>query len=267
MRYSNLHTHTVFSDGKSTMEENVLSAIEKNMSALGFSEHSYTDFDESYCMKKDAMPAYLAEIQRVKEKYSGQIEVYTGLELDGGSVLEDRTPFDYIIGACHYVMTPVGYISVDHAKDLQKDTLDRYFGGDPVAYSKAYFENYTRRQYEMRPDILAHMDLNTKYGFMDEEDKRYKRLALDCLTDCLEVCGIVELNTGAIARGLRTVPYPSATLLRETLARGGRVILSSDSHHRDNLTFWFDEAVELLRSLGFKSIVQFVRGGFTEVGI
>ena len=34
MRYSNLHTHSTFSDGKHTMEENVLSAIEKEREML-----------------------------------------------------------------------------------------------------------------------------------------------------------------------------------------------------------------------------------------
>ena len=40
MRFSNLHTHSTFSDGKNTPEEIVLSAIEKNFLSIGFSDHS-----------------------------------------------------------------------------------------------------------------------------------------------------------------------------------------------------------------------------------
>ena len=45
MRYSNLHTHTTYSDGKNSVRENIEAAIANNMISLGFSDHSYTDFD------------------------------------------------------------------------------------------------------------------------------------------------------------------------------------------------------------------------------
>ena len=44
------HVHTVFSDGKDTPEDMVLSAIERGMTAIGFSDHSTTPCDQSYCM-------------------------------------------------------------------------------------------------------------------------------------------------------------------------------------------------------------------------
>ena len=45
MRYSDLHTHTVFSDGANTMEEMVRAAVERNFVSIGISDHSYTAFD------------------------------------------------------------------------------------------------------------------------------------------------------------------------------------------------------------------------------
>ena len=78
MRYSNLHTHTVFSDGKHTMEENVLSAIEKNMAALGFSDHSFTACDPSYCMQLEQYDAYLATVDRMKAAYSDRLRIFSG---------------------------------------------------------------------------------------------------------------------------------------------------------------------------------------------
>ena len=45
---ANFHTHSVYSDGADTLTELVEAAIEKGFGALGFSEHSYTYFDESY---------------------------------------------------------------------------------------------------------------------------------------------------------------------------------------------------------------------------
>ena len=45
----NYHTHTNYCDGKNTAEEIVKKAIELGLSELGFSGHSYTDFDLDFC--------------------------------------------------------------------------------------------------------------------------------------------------------------------------------------------------------------------------
>ena len=68
MNYTDLHTHTVFSDGKYTVEELVQLAMEKGMPAIGISDHSFTVFDQRYCMKDGRIPEYLAEIRRVQEE-------------------------------------------------------------------------------------------------------------------------------------------------------------------------------------------------------
>ena len=41
----NYHTHTDFCDGQNTPEEMAEAAAKKGFTALGFSGHSYTDFD------------------------------------------------------------------------------------------------------------------------------------------------------------------------------------------------------------------------------
>ena len=89
---TNYHTHTTFCDGKNTVEEVVLSAIERGFDAIGFSGHGHTAFDFTYCMMD--MDAYLAEVHRVREKYKKEIEVYAGVEEDASYPLE-RGKFDY----------------------------------------------------------------------------------------------------------------------------------------------------------------------------
>ena len=268
MRYSNLHNHSTFSDGKFSPEENIQAAIAKSMISIGFSDHSYTEFDpNTYCMKKERLPEYIVEINRLREKYKDQIEVYLGMELDGFSDLKDRTPFDYLIGCCHYVEADGRYFSVDHDRNWQKDAVETYFDGDYTAYSKAYFEGYVASIQRDKPDILGHFDLTTKFSLVNEADPVYRKLATEALLACLEVVPIIELNTGAIARGHRQVPYPAAFLLDEVKKHGGRIILGADSHDIRNLTFYFDESVELLRSCGFDSIVALHGGRFEEFGI
>ena len=71
---SNFHTHTVYSDGKDTPEDIILEAIRMGCSEIGFSDHSYTDFDISYCMSRENTAEYKREIKRLKEKYKGKIK-------------------------------------------------------------------------------------------------------------------------------------------------------------------------------------------------
>lgn len=267
MQYSNLHTHTTYSDGKNTVRENIESAIAKRMHSIGISDHSYTDFDLSYCIKKEAVSSYIAEIKALREEYKDRIEVYIGLELDGYSELDERADFDYLIGDCHYVPTFDGRHSVDHCEAGFVEIGEKYFGGDYLAFAKKYYETYAERMPIIRPDVLGHFDLVTKFGYIDQSLPAYRSAALEALVASLEVCPIVEMNTGAIARGLRKEPYPAPFLLDEIRERGGKILLSSDSHNADNLIFFFDEGVELLRAHGFKSIVALSEGRFKEFGI
>lgn len=267
MNYSNLHTHTTFSDGVNTIEENVLSAIEKGFISIGISDHSYTTFDLRYCMRPVIIAPYIREIRRVREKYKDQIEVYAGLEYDGYTELTNREDYDYLIGDCHYVKTFDGYHSVDHAKDEQWAAIEKYFNSDPIAYSKAYFETYVACTQQHKPDILGHFDLSAKFGFVNEEDPVYKKLSTEALLAAMEVTPIVEMNTGAISRKVRMQPYPSIDLLKEIHAHHGMINLSSDSHQKENLDFYFDECVELLKEIGFRSVVMLHKGQFEEFPI
>ena len=267
MRYSSIHTHTCFSDGVHSVEENILSAIEKNMISLGFSDHCYTYFDTSYCVQYDKVSVYIDEVEQLKKKYADKIEIYLGIELDGFARLDNREKYDYIIGDIHYVNTPDGYKAVDLSKDDIILTTDRYFGGDQVRMAMSYYESYVECIKEMKPDVLGHIDLVTKYGLVDQTDRRYISAAREALEASLKVCPIIEMNTGAISRGYRKEPYPAVFLIDAIKEQGGKILLSSDSHSANDLTFYFDECVELLRSRGVSSIVRLVCGQFEEFGI
>ena len=49
----NYHTHTTYCDGKNTAEEMVQQAISLGISQIGFSGHSYTEFDLEPCMSRE----------------------------------------------------------------------------------------------------------------------------------------------------------------------------------------------------------------------
>lgn len=267
MRYTSLHTHSTFSDGKSTMEEQIRSAIEKGFASVGFSDHSYTDFDLSYCMKKEQYPAYRQTVRTLAEQYADQIEVFLGLELDGYGEMPDEE-YDYRIGSVHYIRTDDGlYHAVDSNKEGMVRMTETYFGGDYNKMAMKYLQDSVQCAIDHRPDFIGHFDLATKYSLVDEDDPAYQRVLLESVAAVLEVCPIFEINTGAIARGYRKNPYPHPNAIRYIAAHGGKFILNSDCHDARYLDCHYPESVELARACGVKSFVRLTKHGWIEEGI
>lgn len=234
------HTHTVFSDGKNTPEEMVLAAIAAGMTELGFSDHSYTAYDESYCMPKDRIGEYRREIARLREKYRGNIKILCGIEQDYYSD-EPTDGYDYVIGSVHAVKAGDTYLSVDESAPVQKAAVEQYFGGDYYAFAEAYFSTVANVVEKTGADIIGHFDLAAKFSLFDEQDPRYIRAWQAAIDALLKTGKPFEINTGAISRGYRTVPYPNPDMIDYIRQRGGKFILSSDSHRTDTLCFDFDQ--------------------------
>lgn len=267
MRYSNLHNHTVFSDGAHTVEENILEAIEKDMVSIGFSDHSYTPHEDSYCMQGRDYPAYLREIRAMQEKYADRIPVYAGLELDYYSEIPEPGLFDYIIASVHYLIIDGKSYGIDHSLSPDQTGCIEACGGDVLVMVQKYYDLLCEHVERCKPTMVGHFDVITKFGIMPEEDARYREIAGAALARVLKTCKYVEMNTGAISRGWRTVPYPMPYLLDTLRELGGEIVLNADSHHKDNLTCWFDQAVELLKAHGFDHINMFNGTGFDKVAI
>lgn len=250
---TDLHIHTTYCDGNNSPEEVVSEAIKSNLDCIGFSAHSYTFFDDSYCMKKADYSAYKAEIEFLKKKYAGRIKILCGIEQDLYSDMP-TSGFDYVIGSVHYVKKDDIYIPIDENADILKDAAKKYYGGDIVLLAADYFETVSK--FEGNIDIIGHFDLISKFNenecLFSERDERYVsayRRAIDALVN-LNVP--FEVNTGAISRGYRKTAYPSADQLKYIKEKGGKVILSSDSHSKNTLCFGFEKEKQNLLKMGFE---------------
>ena len=76
MELFDLHVHSVFSDGRDTPRDIVISAIEKGVKTLGFSDHSYTEFDERYCIQRDKQAEYIRTINELKNEFSDNMMLH-----------------------------------------------------------------------------------------------------------------------------------------------------------------------------------------------
>lgn len=262
MNFSNPHTHTVFCDGKNTPGEMLARAEELGFVSLGFSGHAPQTANEFYGIRDEQ--GYIAAIRGLKEK-SSRVRVHLGVELDTVASC-DRPQYDYILGAIHYLEKDGFIYPVDGKRDRIQAGIDHLYGGDAVEAAKAYFQSVAGMCESLKPDIVAHYDLfckNNEDGtLVDIDHPEYRKAALDAL-EAVKACGaLLEVNTGAMARGYRTTPYPYPFVLKRWKEMGGRVILGSDCHNRDFLNHGFDMAIELIRAAGFTKISRL--GGFGE---
>ena len=248
-----LHVHTTYCDGKNTPEEMVLSAIGKNMECIGFSAHSYTFFDESYCIKKDKISDYITEINSLKDKYKEKIRILCGIEQDFYSDMP-TSEFDYVIGSVHYIKIGNQYFSIDEHKEDFIKIAENYFDGDYYALAKAYFKSVADMAKSFKPDIIGHFDLITKFnnGFnlFDETDGNYQRVKKEAVDKILNLNIPFEINVGAISRGYKLTPYPDIDTISYIAKNGGKLIFSGDVHTKDNLCYQFEKWHEILRENG-----------------
>ena len=234
----NLHTHTLFCDGKNTPEEMAESAISHGFSSLGFSSHVHTGFPFDVCgiVSSEKTDEYFAELERLKRKYDGQLKIFSGLELESRDSMS---------------MTPsIG-------------------GWRPLIES--YYEEVKRFASFSPYQITGHIDLVTKFceknGWKFEDESWYRDAALAAAEECIRHGKIVEVNTGAISRGYRTTPYPAPFILKYLREKNAPITLSSDCHAKENIEVAFDETLEMLRKIGFRELYVLTGDGFRAEGI
>lgn len=265
MILQNLHTHTVFDDGTATVMDMARAALDAGLTSLGFSGHSTLPYRDNWEIKPGQMPVYLAAVAEAKEAFRGRLAIYSGLELDSASEMPDE-PLDYIIGSIHHIIKDGQYLSIDYKPDVTRDILDVHFRGDRDAMAAAYFAQYDAIANNPRVDIVGHFDLLSKFdevaGLFNSSAPAYRDTAMAAMEKLLRADKIFEVNTGAMSRGYRTEPYPNRFLLRELKTRGGRVLVTSDSHAVNTLTHAFDEVEQMLLSLGFREIWELTPTGF-----
>ena len=269
MAFADFHTHTIFSDGKSTVHEMAEAARAAGLLSLGISDHSLTPFDVRYCMRpqtniQDYEKTVREEQKIAREQYG--FPLLLGIEWDFGSEI-DPALYDYTIGSVHYILKGEDWFPVDSGRDWQQRGINDMFGGNKLDFAKAYFEEVVTHAEKNKPTIIGHFDLLTKHALIEEENEDYLKIAKEALAETVKHVPLFEVNMGAIIRGLKKLPYPAVPLLEALHAYGGRVILSSDAHHAEKLAFGFGDALALLQQVGFTKISRLHNGGIVEENI
>ena len=268
---ADFHTHSTYCDGKNTLEEMLDAAIDKKMAAIGFSGHSHTSFDESYCMSKEDTEKYIRDILLMKKRNKEDIEIYLGIEKDRFTDMTEFDRFDYVIGSVHYVLKDGYYIPVDESADVFKENIEKYYGGDYYAFCEDYYELLSSIADDSSVSIIGHFDLVTKFNendcIFDTSDKRYISAVNEAIYRLAANGKILEINTGAISRGYRKEPYPSEDILVKWRKLGGKIIFSGDAHSTEGLCYAFENARKTAEKCGFKKACILKNNEFIEISL
>lgn len=266
MMLADYHVHCEYSDDSVyLMEDVVKDAIKKGIDEICFTDHVDYGIKDDWDSGKEIMsrdgepfanvdyPKYEKQIRYLQDKYN-DITIKMGLEF-GMQVhtipqfqkLYNRYPFDFIILSCHQV------------NDQEFWTQEFQKGKTQQEYNERYYQEIydVIRQYKDY-SVLGHLDLIVRY---DENGvypfEKVKPMIEKILRQVIQDGKGIEVNTSYHRYGIKDMT-PSRDILKLYKELGGTIItIGSDSHKKEHLGAYIQEAKNELIALGFEKYCTF----------
>ena len=252
------HLHTsLCGHAEGDAAEYLAAARQKGLLEVGFSDHYPLGLlgiepKSKVSMDPEELPGYIEEIRalgaaekEIKVKLGAEMDYIPGKEKQTASLLEGA-PFDFIIGSVHFI-DDWDFTHPRHARLYETADLEQIY--------RRYFELIWQACASGLYDIIGHIDVIKKFGhrLSDEAMEPYwEKTARQ-----LKKSGICyELNTSG-----KDVPaeefYPARRLIELCFEQGVPVTLGSDAHGPGQVGRYFDEALALLRQVGYRELAIF----------
>ncbi len=255
------HLHSSFSgDSDAPMEQMILRGIGLGLTEMCFTEHN--DFD--YPVTERDTPgffevnpdAYLYDFLKLREKYAGKIALFFGVELGLQPHLSKRNAafikehdYDFVIGSSHLCHGKDPYYPAFYEGRTQEEAYREYF--ESILENLKAYSNF---------DVYGHLDYVVRYGPTKDQGysyEMYREIFDQILSKLIDMEKGIEINTAALARGMRE-PNPCTGILKRYRALGGEMITTgSDAHVPGQIAHAFDRAAEILRDCGFRYYTTF----------
>ncbi len=253
--YFDTHTHTKHScDSQKEPEDAIKAAIKNGLSGIAITDHSDLRLFYDYNIPFE-LPESGKDADRLREKYKGQIKVFSGIEISDAAIpiYKDRLneafnfhDYDILLASAHIVDLDgrmCEFSSTDFS-GFDTRTLERLM--------EIYFEYMLKTVYEHQFSSLCHVTyplryINGAYGKGLTLDKNIKRIE-EIFKVIIDRNTALEINT---AKCTPETPYafcPEKELLELYISLGGKMFsLGSDSHIAGSEGRGFKQAAEFLK--------------------
>ena len=256
------HNHTKhFSvDAGQSIDELIDQAKKAGFKRIGITEHYEIDFPDDGLNWMFDLNDYTEVFNEWKKKAEPDIELLKGIEFGYQTHVAEEidktaasTPLDVVLLSVHLFNGEDFYVHRDCYKLPKKELHTQYMAKMAEMCEKC--SNF---------DVAAHYDYINRYtdnlnNFVLYEDcpKEFDRFFEALITKEKAL----EINTKSIQkhreRGF-TRDLPDPAVLNRYKEMGGKFItLGSDSHFPGSFAVCFNDAIEYLKSLGFKETVYF----------
>lgn len=265
--YIDYHVHTNYSDDSIyLMEDCIKDAIDMKIKEIAITDHvDYgikVDWDEGKeivyrggePIANVDYPKWEKELKYLQQKYKDQISIKMGMEfgmqmhtIDKFQKLFDKYPFDFII------------LSVHQVEDKEFWTQDFQKGRSQKQYNERYYQEMLDlvKNYK-NYSVLGHMDLIVRYDKQGVYPfEKIKHIIEEILKIVIADGKGIEVNTSYHRYGLIDMT-PARDILKLYKELGGKIItIGSDSHKKEHLGAYTEEAKDELRKLGFEYYCTF----------
>lgn len=193
------------------------------------------------------------ETERAKLTFGNDIRMAKGIELGQGHIRPEiakkvlaSADFDFVIGSVHTL--PDGsdfyYINYDNPDIIISDILMKYYQSQ---YEMAVWNGF---------DSLGHMGYPERYIWgnyrIPINNEPYRELIDETLRMLIANGKSLEVNTGALRKGLGKTTADRTVLARYRELGGELITLGSDAHLAQDMANGFDDAMDMLLTLGYR---------------
>lgn len=278
MSFTNYHGHCYYCDGKGAPAAYIEEAIRQQMPVYGFSSHAPLPYQLPWPMQEEDTVRYIGEIREMKEQYQGQIEIYTGMEVDFIPTIAgpshpriQQMGLDYTVGSVHFVdFFSNGHPwEIDGAHQVFLDGLHQIFEGDIAQAVRRYYALIRQMVEEDPPDMVGHLDkikIQNEDGQLFSEQSGWYQEEIGKTLQTIARAGLtVEVNTRGMYKKKSTEPYPSYWIIRQMKELGIPVVLNADAHQPGEITACFTEVAAQLQKTGYTHFRVLLQGKWQEV--
>ena len=258
------HLHSLFSgDAETPLEEIISTAKHFGMTSICLTDHNDLDFPEtpdkltfdldidSYISTLTGLRNELARDNSFDLRIGVEQGVMSNTCEQLNSYSREHPGLDFIICSTHVVNNMDPYYPEFWETADEKTCYMTYF--ENVLYNVEHFDDY---------NVYGHLDYILRFGpcpktAADVNIRKYLEITEAILKNIIDKGKGIEVNTGSLYRGM-DYSHPHPEILKLYKEMGGEIItFGSDAHDSSHIGYGFNEAVKLVRFLGFRGYHTF----------